>query len=82
MLKLYCISPALSMQFRTNVPYYEARGVERLLHPFDGPGTRRPKTLLTGALRSLGDGPPTGGPSNPPDQRALFNPSVSRQLFG
>jgi hypothetical protein len=36
----------------------------RLLHPFDGLGTRRPKNSLTGALRSLGDGPPAGGPSS------------------
>ena len=34
----------------------------RLLDPIDGPGTRRPKNLLMGALRSLGDGPPAGGP--------------------
>ncbi len=36
----------------------------RLLHPFDGPGTRRPKNFLTEALRSLGVGETTGGPSS------------------
>jgi len=44
-------------------PQDEERGVARLLNPFDGPGTRRPKKLVDGALRSLGDGPPAGGPS-------------------
>ena len=36
----------------------------RLLNPFDGPGPRRTKKLVDGALRSLGDGPPAGGPSS------------------
>jgi len=35
----------------------------RLLNPFDGPGTCTPKKLVDEALRSLGDGPPAGGPS-------------------
>jgi hypothetical protein len=39
-------------------PEDEERGLARLLNPFDGPGTRRPKKLIDGALRSLGDGPP------------------------
>ena len=42
----------------------EERDVARLLNPFDGPGPRRPKKLVDGALRSLGDGPPAGGPSS------------------
>jgi hypothetical protein len=45
-------------------PQDEERGVARLLDPFDGPGTRRPYNFLMGALRSLGDGPPAGGPSS------------------
>jgi len=44
-------------------PQDEERGVARLLDPFDGPETRRPKKLIDGARRSLGDGPPAGGPS-------------------
>ena len=42
----------------------EERDVARLLNPFDGPGPRRPKKLVDGALRILGDGPPAGGPSS------------------